>query len=219
MVLKFPAKAAILTVLALGACTDPAQLSTDGGTNKTQQGALIGGLIGAGIGALTSSDSAKGAVIGGAAGAVAGGLVGNQLDQQEAELRAQLASDGISIQNTGDRLIVSLPHDITFDRDSFTVRPALRSDLGKVADNLLRYPDSSVQIIGHTDSDGEAAYNADLSRRRAGAVADVLQSNGVTFDRLQTAGRGEDQPIASNLTEEGKARNRRVEIIVIPRNS
>lgn len=219
MILKFRATAAILAILGLGACTDPAQLGTASGPNKTEQGALFGGLIGAGIGALTASDGAKGAVIGAAAGAVAGGLIGNQLDKQEAELRAQLASDGITIQNTGDRLIVSLPEDITFESDSFAVRPALRADLGRVADNLLRYPDSSVQIIGHTDSDGEAAYNADLSLRRAGAVADVLQSNGVTFGRLQTAGRGEDQPIASNLTEEGKARNRRVEIIVIPRNS
>ncbi len=216
---KFTAKAAVLTLLALGACTDPAQLGTDSGPNNTQTGALIGGLIGAGIGALTSSDSAKGAIIGGAAGAVAGGVIGNNLDKQEAELRADLANDGITIQNTGDRLIVSLPQDITFESDSSTVRASLRSDLGKVADNLLRYPDSSVQIIGHTDSDGEASYNATLSRQRAGAVADVLQSNGVTFNRLQTSGMGEDQPLASNLTEEGKARNRRVEIIIIPRGS
>jgi len=76
-----------------------------------------------------------------------------------------------------------------------------------------------VQIVGHTDSDGEAAYNATLSQNRANSVADVLQSGGVTYDRLQTTGKGEEQPLASNLTEEGKATNRRVEIVVIPRNS
>jgi outer membrane protein OmpA-like peptidoglycan-associated protein len=218
MTLKLPATAALCAVLGLSACNDPARLTADG-TSKTGQGALFGGLLGAGIGALVADDSSKGALIGAAAGAIAGGAYGNHLDQQEAELRAQLANDGITITNTGDRLIVSLPQDITFGTDSFTVRPALRSDLTKVADNLLRYPDSSVQIIGHTDSDGEAAYNATLSERRAGAVADVLQSGGVTFDRLQTAGFGEAQPVASNLTEEGKAQNRRVEIVVIPRNS
>lgn len=218
MTLKFTATAALCAVIGLSACNDPARLSADG-TSNTEQGALFGGLVGAGIGALTADNKAKGALIGAAAGAFAGGAVGNHLDKQEAELRAELANDGITITNTGDRLIVSLPQDITFDSGSFTVRSALRSDLNKVADNLLRYPDSSVQIIGHTDSDGEAAYNATLSERRANAVADVLQSGGVTFDRLQTAGRGEDQPVASNLTEEGKARNRRVEIVVIPRNS
>jgi len=218
MTLKIPAIAALCAVVGLSACNDPARLSADN-TTKTEQGALFGGLLGAGIGALTSDDKAKGAIIGATAGAIAGGVVGNQLDKQEAELRSQLASDGITIQNTGDRLIVSLPEDITFATDSYTVRPALQSDLNAVADNLLRYPDSSVQIIGHTDSDGEAAYNTTLSQQRASSVADVLQSGGVTYDRLQTAGRGEAQPIASNLTEEGKALNRRVEIVVIPRSS
>jgi len=218
MTLKIPAIAALCTVVGLSACNDPARLSADN-SNKTEQGALFGGLLGAGIGALTSDDKAKGAIIGATAGAIAGGVVGNQLDKQEAELRSQLASDGITIQNTGDRLIVSLPEDITFASDSYTVRPALQSDLNAVADNLLRYPDSSVQIIGHTDSDGDAAYNTTLSQQRASSVADVLQSRGVTYDRLQTTGRGEAQPVASNLTEEGKALNRRVEIVVIPRSS
>lgn len=219
MILKLPATIALVSVLALGACTDPARLGTDNQPSNTQTGAITGGLIGAGLGALLASNSTKGALIGAAAGALAGGAIGSNLDKQEAELRAQLASNDITIQNTGDRLVVTLPQDITFESDSTVVRASLRSDLGKVADSLLRYPDSSVEIIGHTDSDGAAAYNADLSLRRAGAVADVLQANGVTYDRLKTSGRGESQPVASNLTEEGKAQNRRVEIVVIPLNS
>lgn len=218
MTLNFPAIAALCAVLGLSACNDPARLSLDSAT-KTEQGGLIGGLVGAGIGALVASDSTKGAVIGAAAGAITGGVIGNKLDRQEAELRAQLASDDITIRNTGDRLIVSLPNAITFDTDSFAVRTSLQSDLNTVADNLLRYPDSTVQVIGHTDSDGGADYNTTLSQRRAASVADVLQSGGVTYDRLQTSGRGEDQPLASNLTEDGKAQNRRVEIVVIPTNS
>ena len=84
---------------------------------------------------------------------------------------------------------------------------------------MLKYPASTVQVIGHTDSDGDAAYNIGLSQRRANAVADILQAGGVTFDRLTTIGRGEEEPIASNLTAEGKAQNRRVEIVVIPTKS
>lgn len=217
--LKKPATAVLCAAMMLGACTDPAQLSVDGTASKTKQGALFGGILGAGIGALAADNSTKGALIGAAAGVIAGGAIGGRLDKQEAELRAQLANDGITIQNTGDRLIVSLPDDITFETDSSTVRPSLRSDLGKVADNLLQYPDSTVQIVGHTDSDGEAAYNLGLSQTRASSVADVLQADGVTFDRLQTSGRGEEAPVASNLTDEGKAQNRRVEIVVIPKST
>ncbi len=217
MTLRLPMAAALCAVLGLSACTDPARLGADGGS-RIGQGALFGGLVGAGIGALTADDEARGALIGAAAGALAGAAIVDHLDRQEAELRAQLASDRITIVNTGDRLIVSLPDDITFVTGSYTLRPALRADLVRVADSLLRYPDSTVQIIGHTDSDGSAAYNVGLSHRRANAVAHVLQSAGVTFKRLQISGRGEEQPVASNLTEQGKAQNRRVEIVVIPRS-
>ncbi|MCI5095750.1 MAG: OmpA family protein [Rhodobacteraceae bacterium] len=209
--------AALGAVLALGACTDPTYLgNTDDPNARAKRGALIGGLLGAGIGAVTSDDDKAETVIGSAiAGAAVGGLIGNQLDKQAAELR-QTLDDDIGVINTGDRLIVSLPNDITFDTDSAFVRPQLKSDLSKVAASLLRYPDTNVQVIGHTDSDGEASYNVNLSVRRANAVADELQAGGVPYTRLRTIGRGEDEPIASNLTEEGKARNRRVEIVVIP---
>lgn len=218
---KISTVAVLGTALTLGACTDPATLgagdpNADPNANA-KQGALIGGILGAGVGALSNSSNKTAAVLGGAAvGAFAGGAIGNQLDKQAAELRQQLANDEISIVNTGDKLIVSLPNDITFDTDSFAVRPALRGDLGKVADNLLRYPETRIQVIGHTDSDGDAAYNQGLSERRANAVADVIQAGGVTFDRIQTLGRGESEPVASNLTPDGKAQNRRVEIVVIP---
>ena len=216
MILKTPATlAALVALTGLTACNDPSRLGFDNAT-KTQQGALFGGILGAGIGALTSDNKAKGVLVGGALGAAGGGIVGNRLQRQEEELRAQLSSDDITIENTGDRLIVSLPDDITFDSDSSEIRPALRFDLDTVAANLLRYPDSTVQIIGHTDSDGEASYNVTLSQQRAMSVSNVLNEDGVTPDRMQISGRGEEQPVASNLTEEGKAKNRRVEIVVVP---
>ncbi|RLK00577.1 OmpA family protein [Ruegeria conchae] len=215
---KFVLRAGLCSAFFLAACTDPGTLTVQEDPNKNaKQGALLGGLIGAGVGAIANdSDPLLGALAGGAIGAAGGGVIGNQLDRQAAELRQQLANDGITIVNAGDRLIVTVPNDITFDTDSSTVRPALRADLVKVGQNLVNYPNSNVQIIGHTDSDGEASYNLGLSERRANAVADILQANGVSFSRITTVGQGENNPIASNLTPEGKAQNRRVEIVVVP---
>lgn len=206
------------SLLMATACTDPGQVG--GGqqnpNQKTGQGALIGGLVGAGLGAIVSDKKGKGALIGGVAGATIGAGIGYSLDRQEAELRQQLDNDGITITNTGDRLILSMPQDILFPTDSFNVNSGLRSDLLKVASSLNQYPQSTVQVVGHTDNTGTAAYNQDLSVRRANAVADVLMDGGVAFNRINSFGRGEDQPIASNLTEAGKAQNRRVEVVILP---
>ena len=217
--LKTPIVVAIGGLMALTACTDPATLGGTGEPHqKTKQGALIGAGIGAAVGVLTGKDGSKtkaavkGAILGGAAG----GIVGNVLDRQEADLRQSIGNEDVQITNTGDRLIVTLPQDILFPIDGFNVRPDLQRDLRAVAGNLQAYPDSIVQIVGHTDSDGEAAYNAGLSERRANAVADVLLNSGVPFERIQTFGRGETQPVASNLSAEGKAQNRRVEIVILP---
>jgi outer membrane protein OmpA-like peptidoglycan-associated protein len=203
------------SLLLVAACTDPAYVGGDDPRRKTKSGAVIGGLVGAATGAAVSDSKGKGALLGGAIGALGGAAIGNALDRQEAELRQQLDSD-VQITNTGDRLILTMPQDILFPVDSFNIRPDLRTDLFKVADSLQRYPDTTVQVVGHTDSDGDASYNQGLSERRANAVADVLMNGGVPFSRINAIGRGEDQPVASNLTAEGKAQNRRVEIVILP---
>nr|WP_309502876.1 OmpA family protein [uncultured Roseovarius sp.] len=202
----------------VSACSEPAYLEGSGTdpNRKAKQGALIGGVLGALTGAVASDKKGKGAVIGGAVGALGGAAIGNALDKQEAELRRDLDDDRVQITNTGDRLIVTLPQDILFDVDSARVNSSLRGDLLTVADSLQSYPNSTVQVVGHTDNTGEAAYNQALSERRANAVADVLMDGGVGFGRIQTYGRGEDQPIASNLTPDGRAQNRRVEIVILP---
>ncbi len=209
--------AALGIVAVLSACTDPASLDPDKADKNMKTGLGVGALVGAGLGAIFADNSAKGALIGAAVGAAAGGIIGDQLDKQAAEIRADLANDGITVKAEDGRLIVTLPEDITFATDSATVRPALRADIGKVADNLVKYDKSDVQVIGHADNRGDAVYNQALSERRANSVADILQAGGVSYTRITTVGRGEDDPIASNLTPEGMARNRRVEIIVIPR--
>lgn len=208
---------ALGAAFALSACTDPATLGTGGDDHaRAKQGALIGGLLGAGVGAATAGGSTgKSAVTGAVAGAAVGAIIGNELDKQARELEQSLG-DEITVVNTGDKLIVSLPNDLTFDTDSAVVRPDLKPDLAELAASMQRYPDTRIEVIGHTDSDGDAAYNQALSERRANAVADQIQASGVSFDRIRTSGRGEDDPMASNLTDEGKALNRRVEIQVIP---
>ncbi len=218
--IKTPIAVAFGGLLALTACTDPGTLGADPNdpNAKAKQGALLGAGIGAALGAITGRDgdraeaAVKGAIIGGAGGAI----IGNSLDKQEADLRNSIGNDDVAIQNTGDRLIVTLPQDILFATDSFAVRPDLQRDLRAVAANLRAYPDSTIQIVGHTDSDGDATYNQTLSERRANAVADVLLREGIPFSRVQTFGLGESQQVASILSPDGKAQNRRVEIVILP---
>ncbi|MEO9820248.1 MAG: OmpA family protein [Paracoccaceae bacterium] len=211
----------VVAAFTLGACTDPASLGGGTTTDNPNQNRNRGAAIGAGAGALLGTllrddDRLEGAAIGGVVGAAIGGGIGYSLDQQAADLRQQIGNDDVVITNTGDRLIVTLPQDILFPVNGFTVRSDLRGDLQALAQNLQQYPQSNVQIVGHTDSDGDASSNLQLSERRANAVADVLLESGIPFSRMQTFGRGEDQPVATNLTLEGKSQNRRVEIVILP---
>lgn len=212
---KFPLAVAAASALALTACQAP--LPGQGNQN-TQQGAAVGAGLGAVIGAISGDNrderirnAAIGAVIGGGLGAVGGA----NLDRQEAELRNQLGSN-VGIVNNGTSLVVTLPQDILFAVDSTALSGGLQNDLVSVAASLNRYPDTTVNVIGHTDNTGAASYNQDLSQRRAQAVASVLINSGVAPQRIRSIGRGEDAPIASNLTPEGRQQNRRVEIIITP---
>ena len=216
MMIKTPLILATASLLALSACVDPAAYPDDP-NGRTKSGAVIGGLVGAVAGAAVAGDGdeLKGALIGGALGAGTGALIGADLDRQAAELRGSLNSN-ISVTNTGEYLIVNMPQDLLFAVDSSSLRPDLTSDIRTVAASLLRYPNSRIEVIGHTDNTGSAAYNQDLSQRRAVSVAEVLRGSGVPSGRIAAFGRGEDAPIASNLTPQGRAQNRRVEIIIRP---
>ena len=195
------------------ACTDPAYQSR----SNTEKGALTGAGVGAALGAVLagSGNRAKGAALGAIVGAGAGVVAGSILDKQEADLRAATGNN-VNITNTGDRLIVTLPQDILFATDSASLRPDLVRDIRAVAQNLNAYPDSRVQVLGHTDNVGDAGYNQTLSYSRAQSVSDVLISEGVAAGRIQSIGRGESQPVSSNLTPEGRQLNRRVEIVILP---
>ena len=212
-IVKFSTLIASASVLTLGACvTQP-----NGDPNRTANGALIGAGVGALAGATSSGDNrlrnaAIGAVIGGGTGAVAGTF----LDRQAAELKNDFSNGAIDVVNTGNELIVRMPQDILFATDSANVGAGLQGDLRVLAANLNRYPASTVEVQGHTDNTGSAAYNQDLSERRAQSVASILAANGVNPGRLRSVGYGETQPIASNNDPSGRAQNRRVQIVIRP---
>ncbi|KPN64382.1 Outer membrane protein OmpA [Aliiroseovarius crassostreae] len=199
--------------LTITACTSP----TGEMGPRTKNGAVAGAMVGGLIGAISGDDNKLGsAALGAAIGAGVGGVIGSQLDKQARELEASMGNDQVRIVNTGESLVVTMPQDILFATDSAVVNPGLRSDLGALARNLLNYPNSAVEVIGHTDNVGDAGYNLALSQRRAASVASVLFQNGVPSSRVVTIGRGESRPVASNLTPEGRQQNRRVEIIIRP---
>jgi outer membrane protein OmpA-like peptidoglycan-associated protein len=207
---------ALSGVLVLSACdtvTDP-----NNPNRNAQTAAIVGAGLGAAVG-IARGDNAgernRGAVVGALVGAGLGAGVGTLLDRQEAELRQQMGSNA-QIVNTGSQLIVTLPQDILFDTGSAALSGGLRSDLNALAASMNNFPNSTVNVIGHTDSDGTAAFNQDLSARRAQAVSSVLIQSGVSPNRIRSVGRGEDAPIASNLNAEGKRQNRRVEITITP---
>ena len=213
---KMSLAVALCGVMVLTACdtmTDP---------NNPNRNAQSQAAIGAGIGAVaglllgdTAQERRNGALVGAAIGAGIGGVNGATLDRQEAELRQQLGSNA-RIVNTGSQLVVTLPEDILFATGDATLTGGLRNDLNALASSINNFPDTTVNVIGHADNTGGAAFNQDLSARRAQSVSSALMSSGVSPNRIRSIGRGEDAPIASNLTAEGRAQNRRVEITITP---
>jgi outer membrane protein OmpA-like peptidoglycan-associated protein len=202
--------AVVAGALVLTGCTNP-----DGTANQPGTGVIIGGLTGAAAGQIIGGDP-RATMLGGAVGAAIGGAIGAQLQAQERELQQSLAGSGAMITNTGTDLRVILPEAVTFRTGSSVVDPAFRPALRAVSDSLRRHPDTSVRVVGHTDTVGTAAYNLQLSQDRALAVARELIANGTNVNRIVVSGRGFYEPIASNATAAGRAENRRVEIIIIP---
>ena len=208
--LRKPALAATLALAALAGCVQT------GPANNAQMGVLGGAALGSVVGAAMGGDNTGEQIATAAAvGALAGGAIGALLDRQKAELDQGFTND-IDVINTGNELIVRMPNGILFDIDSAALRPQVQADLNVLAGNLLRYPNSTVLITGHTDDTGSWQHNRNLSLRRAQSVSSVLAAGGVSPARLQTFGAGYDQPIASNRTPEGRQQNRRVDITIRP---
>lgn len=183
---------------------------------NTAGGALLGALGGAAVGALLPGNNRRGALIGAGVGLLAGAAVGQYLDNQERELRSSLAGTGAEVNRDGDTLLVNFPASLTFAIDSADIRPQFYRTLDDVSGTLNRYPESYLDVIGHTDSTGSDAYNQSLSERRAGSVGNYFRSRGVIPERIAAYGVGETQPIASNATSDGRQQNRRVELRITP---
>ncbi len=212
--------AALAGALMLTGCaTYTGQTSDPNDPNRTRNNALIGAGIGA-VAGLLSGDSAterrQHALIGAGAGALTGGAVGAYQDRQEAELRRQMAGTGVDVVRQGDNITLNMPGNVTFGFDQSNIQPQFYPVLNNVANTLRQYEQTVIEVAGHTDNTGAAAYNQQLSERRAQAVAQYLGGQGVNQQRIITVGAGMTRPIADNSTEAGRAQNRRVEITLVP---
>ena len=203
----------LLSLLTVVSCTT----ATDGTrkVSKTGVGAGIGAAAGAVIGQVIGKDT-KGTLIGTAGGAAVGAAIGNIFDRQEKDLRNKLKGTGVDVKRTGEGEIkLTAPENITFDINSYVIKPQFRNTLDSVATVLKTYPDSTIVVSGHTDTTGNDAINNPLSINRASSVESYLESQGISSSRITSRGYGSKQPIASNSTEAGRAQNRRVEIAII----
>jgi len=175
-------------------------------------GAAAGGATGAVIGNQTGSTT-RGAIIGAAVGGAAGAIIGHQMDQQAKELQQNIP--GATVARIGEGIAVTFASGLLYDFDSDVVRAEAAQNLRNLSASLVKYPNTDLLIVGHTDAVGTSEYNQALSQRRATAAANYLASQGVNAARLRAVGRGETEPIATNDTEAGRQANRRVEIAIV----
>jgi outer membrane protein OmpA-like peptidoglycan-associated protein len=208
----------ISSSVLLSACQTTNPYTNESQNAKATNGAIIGAIAGAAIGVASSSksDRGKGALIGAASGAAVGGGIGYYMDVQEAELRKQLQSTGVSVTRNGDNIVLNMPNEITFGVDQTDLSQRAKQVLNSVALVAIEYDETKLNILGFTDSSGSESYNLRLSQVRASEVANYLSSRQIANQRISSTGMGESQPIASNATVQGRAQNRRVEIILSP---
>ncbi|KQZ30389.1 OmpA family protein [Duganella sp. Root1480D1] len=206
--------ALLIAVLATTGCAD---------MNATQRGTATGAGVGAGIGAVLGAATgpgggkraAGGAVLGAAVGAVVGNVWSKRMEAQKQQMEQATQGTGVQVSQTGDnRLKLEIPSDISFDTGRSDIKPDFRPILDRFASTLNENPATTVSIVGHTDSTGNASVNQPLSVERAAHTRDYLATRGVSPTRIVIEGRGEQEPVASNDDAAGRARNRRVEIYV-----
>ncbi|MDQ6997607.1 MAG: OmpA family protein [Mariprofundus sp.] len=218
---------AITASIVLTSCASNPVVDPNDPNKNTKQNAAIGAAVGALAGAVIgfqndhSGGALRGALIGGAAGGALGAGTGMYMDKQEQEFKRALAEEQrrsqIEIERLqNENLKITMNSEISFASNSAKLTPSFHNTLDKVADILSRYPRTSINITGHTDSRGSAQYNQQLSEQRAQAVKWYLMDRGMASNRIGVEGRGESQPRASNDTQAGMQLNRRVEMLIIP---
>ena len=205
----------LAATLAVPACTTTNPYTGEEEVNKTSKGAGIGALAGLATAVLVGGNR-KTLLLGAGIGALAGAGIGHYMDKEEDKLRMQLQQTGVSVTRDGNNIILNMPGNVTFATGSSNISADFYRVLDSVALVLIEFNKTYIDVIGHTDSTGALAFNQQLSEARANSVARYLESQKVTSQRFVTNGRGPSQPIASNDTPEGRALNRRVEIILTP---
>jgi outer membrane protein OmpA-like peptidoglycan-associated protein len=183
--------------------------------NKTKKGAIIGTAGGAALGAVigkASGNTALGTVIGAAVGGVTGTIIGKKMDKQAEEIKRQVP--GAKVERVGEGINVEFTEKILFDFSSADLKPVSKENLNKLGTILGKYPDTDIEVQGHTDSRGADEYNMGLATRRASEVSAYLKSNGISNSRITVKPFGESAPIATNETDEGRAQNRRVNFLI-----
>ncbi|MBK9982503.1 MAG: OmpA family protein [Saprospiraceae bacterium] len=203
-------KAYLMLLLILGSVIVNPGCNT---SNKTK-GAVIGATAGAATGAiLGKKNKAVAIIIGAAVGGVAGGLIGNYMDKQAAKIQEDLK--GAKVERVGEGILITFDSGILFDTDKYSLKSSTQENLKQLAPILLKYDDTNLKILGHTDNTGTDAYNKTLSDHRADAVNNFLVVQGVEGSRMTTTGYGESDPLATNDTEVGRTLNRRVEVVIV----
>jgi len=207
--------------IAVGGCTSTGSADGTRSMNDTEKGALIGALGGAAVGAAVGKKKGKSALIGAVGGGLAGAAVGNYMDRQKQDLEKRLKPErdagAANVEKLpGDVIKITMTSQTAFDSASSTIKPGFAPTMDKVANVVTQYGKTTVTVVGHTDAQGAADYNQQLSQRRAQAVVSYLESRNVNPERLAALGRGESEPVADNRTDAGRRANRRVELLVEP---
>jgi outer membrane protein OmpA-like peptidoglycan-associated protein len=185
--------------------------------NKTKKGGAIGAgagaAAGAGVAKLAHKNTIVGAIIGAAVGGAAGAVIGHYMDKQAAEIERDI--EGAKVERIGEGIKITFDTGILFDVNSSTLKPIASDNIKKLSEILNKYSDTDILIEGHTDNTGDDKYNEELSIKRAEAVSNFTKMQGIKGDRITTVGYGETQPVESNETVEGRAKNRRVDIAIM----
>lgn len=206
---------ALASIAFIASCTNVDPVTGERTRNNTGTGAIVGAIAGAAAGTLAGGDDRRNALIGAGIGALAGAAIGNYMDRTYQNLRERLAGTGVGVTRVNqEQILLNFPADLTFDFDRDAVKGQFVPTLRDVGGVLREYEQTTVDVYGHADSVGSDSYNQDLSERRAMNVASVLISGGVIRQRVFVRGFGESRPIASNSTDDGRARNRRVEVYI-----
>ena len=207
---------AILTIFAFTNCkaVDNANNAQKGGVIGAAGGAVIGAIIGNNVG--KGGNGELGAVIGGVVGGTAGVLIGRKMDKQAQEIEQEIP--GAQVERVDDGIVVTFDEKsgVYFDTNKYNINAASRETLDKLAGVFIEYPDTNILVVGHTDSTGDADYNMTLSKNRAYAVTNYLTGKGLSNGRFTTNWFGETQPMHDNSTAEGRSKNRRVNIAILP---